>query len=233
MHARTHQHTVNHNHTIFWHCLAPTPKNTTHKHAHTLTNGSVVLDPTVSVLAKVTVNFPSLPTPLQCLSPVSTALPLATFKDIVPMICSNTVSEPHDYSALVHWCGCMWTGQHKRQQERAYILQVTVLEFGSVRKLRSVRERHCKMCLTSTLHALAFPKMLRIPALDNTTSLCAQIHPLCSSLRVCCVSWTEVGNVRERFGIPGLNFFAWEISFWGQKQLCFDQKSHTLRFSIV
>jgi len=34
------------------------------------------------------------------------------------------------------------------------------------------------MCLTSSLHAHAFPKMLRVPALDHTASLCARIHPL-------------------------------------------------------
>ena len=109
-----------------------------------------------------TVKFFPLPTPLQCLSPVSTVCPWPLSKTvIVPVTCSNTVSEPHDCSGLVHGCGYVYTRQRERQQERAYTLQVTALEFRSVRKFRSVRERRCKMCLMSSLHAHASDPSLR------------------------------------------------------------------------
>jgi len=74
------------------------------------------------------------------------------------------------------------TRQRKRQQELAHTLQVTSLEFNSFRELRSVcLERHCKMCLTSSLHAHAFPKMLQIPALDHTTNCLSSNIILCKS----------------------------------------------------
>jgi len=116
-------------------------------------------------------------------TPVSTALPLTPFEGIVPVICSNTITELHDSSGLVHWCVHATTQAALRQQERAYTLQVTALEFRSVLKLQGVRERHCKMC-PSRLHAHAFPLMLQIPALNHTTSFYARIHLLCSFLRL-------------------------------------------------
>jgi len=70
----------------------------------------------------------------------------------LPVIFSNPASEPHDFSGLVHRCCCVCTPQRKRQQERAHTLQVTALEFSSVRKrtvwtvrkLIAYLERHCK-----------------------------------------------------------------------------------------
>jgi len=96
-------------------------------------------------------------------------------------------------------------------------LQVTALKFSSVRKLRTfgtVRklsacpERHCNMCLTSSLHAHAFPKMLLIPALDHSKPL-RQIRLLRFSSVCACVAWFEVRNVRRRMvWIPQLQNFA-------------------------
>ena len=56
------------------------------------------------------------------------------------------------------------------------------------------------LCYNSWLHSFlrhahAFPKMLRILAHHHTTSLCDRMYPLCSSLRVCCVSWMGMFKV--------------------------------------
>ena len=92
---------------------------------------------------------------------------------------------------------------------------------------------HCKMSLTNSLYTREFPKILRIPALDHTTSLCAGIHPLCApSLRVRCVSWGEVGmfvnfawKVRDlyRLGMLWLNFFATNFLYWSKTSFCCTQ----------
>ena len=51
-------------------------------HTHTLPNGSVVLDATLSASVKVAVKTPPLITPLQSVSPVSRAFSLVAFEDI-------------------------------------------------------------------------------------------------------------------------------------------------------
>jgi len=103
-----------------------------------------------------------------------------------------------------------WTCTH-------WALQVTALEFSSVRmprtfwtvrKLSACRERHCKMCLTGSLHAHAFPKMLRIPAL-NHSNLCGGFFSSVPPSVCACVSWFDVGNVRgTTVWIPRLKNFA-------------------------
>jgi len=55
-------------------------ENMAHTRAHTLSSESIVLDPTLSVFAKVAVKTPPLTTRLQCVSPVS-SLPLVPFED--------------------------------------------------------------------------------------------------------------------------------------------------------
>ena len=84
---------------------------------------------------------------------------------------------------------------------------------------RVCRQRHCKMCLTSSLYAHAFPKMLRTPALDHTTSLWAGFHrSVALSVHVWCGSWIKVGMFVDikRFGIPlfwlvGLIWYGWLV----------------------
>jgi len=148
--------------------------------------------------------------------------------------CANPASEPHDSSGLVHWCFCVCMPQRKRQQKRAHTLQVAALEFSSVRKLRTFwtvrklstcRERHCKICLTGSLHAHGNPKMLRIPALDHSKPL-QRIPLLRFSLCVClCLlirgwkcSWTTVW-------IPRLQNFPRSFLFWSQKNIYFWRKN--------
>jgi len=147
----------------------------------------------------------------------------------LPVICSHPASEPHDCSGVVHWCCCVCTPQRKRQQERAHTLQVTALEFSSVRKLRpfwtvrklsACRERHCKMCLTGSLHTHVFPKMLRISALDHKqTSAADSSAPFLLSvclfllIRGWKCSWTDGLNstvakfCRDVFGFGAKNRF--------------------------
>jgi len=101
----------------------------------------------------------------------------------------------------------VYTPQRKRQQERAHTLRVTALEFSAVLKLKSAcRERHCKTCLTGSLHAHAFPKMLRIPALDHSKPL-RRIHPLlflppCVLLCFINLMVRKIGN--EASSCPGI-----------------------------
>jgi len=142
----------------------------------------------------------------------------------VPVICLNTVSEPHDCSGLVHWCGCVYTRQRKLQQE--HTLQVAAFEFKSVHKLSGVRERPCKMCLASSLHAHAFPKMLRIPALDHTTGLCARIHPLLPCVLVSCLldRKSKSRSVKTVWDST-VDFFAGKLLVLGQNPIFFHQKS--------
>jgi len=127
-HTHTHTHTFHALNThIHTQCLAQTKHRDTHQ--HTLSRGSVVFNPTVPEFVKVTVNCSPLPTPLQCPSPLSTALlPFAPCEDIQSVICSKPVSEPHYFSRLVHWCGFVCTHQRKRKQERAaHTLHIALL----------------------------------------------------------------------------------------------------------
>ena len=66
-----------------------------HTRAHTLSNGSVVLDPNLSVFAKVAVQTAPLTSRLQCVSPVSRALPLVPFEDT-----ACDIFEPHVTGSL-------------------------------------------------------------------------------------------------------------------------------------
>jgi len=54
--------------------------------------------------------------------------------------------------------------------------------FGKVFVQMQFPKPLCKMCLTSSLHAHAFPKMIRIPVLDHTRSLWVRVHLVCCSL---------------------------------------------------
>ena len=71
--------------------------------------------------------------------------------------------------------------------------------------------------LYDQLACTAFEKMLRIPGFYHTTSLCARIHLLCSSLCVCCVSWIENGSVGTVWNST-VEFFCLEIFGFGAKK---------------
>jgi len=154
------------------------------------------------------------------------------------MICLNPASEPHDCSGLVHWCCCVCTPQRRRQ----HTLQVTALEFSSVHKLRTFwnvrklsacRERHCKMCLTVSLHARAFPKMLQIPTLNHSKPL-RRIRMLRFSLRVClCLLIRGWKCLWTTLWIPRLQNLPRIFWFWDQNSFFWNKKSYTLWFSIV
>jgi len=71
------------------------------------------------------------------------------------------------------------------------------------------------------------------PSIIHQASALGFIHCVPPSQRVRCITWIEVRNVRERFGIPRLTFFCLEIFVLVQKLFFFHKKSHTLRFCIV
>ena len=129
--------------------------------------------------------------------------------------CARTPCQnPHDCSGLVLWCGCVCRNMHTPCNLQRWS-SAQAASSGSV-----CRERHCKMCLICSLYAHAFPKMLRIPALDHTTSLWGGVHrSFAPSLRVWCVSW--VFEVRrfvnfKRVFIPRLKKFAENFWFWSK-----------------
>ena len=161
-------------------------------------NGSVVLDTTLSASVKVAAKQ----LPWQHYSgpvcvPRVQGFSLGRFR----RHCLWYVRTPRQNHILVpwHWCCCVCTPQRKRQQKRTHTLQVTALEFSSVRKLRTFwivcklsacRERHGTMCLTGSLHAHTFPKMLRIPAPASSMAiLCGRF--ICSVSPSVCARPTQ------------------------------------------
>jgi len=80
----------------------------------------------------------------------------------------------------------------------------------------------------SSLHAHAFPKMLRIPAIDHTVakSLCALIHSFCSPL---CAGLLSLGSrMQELFSWNGLelhiDFCAGKFFVLGPRHVFFSPK---------
>ena len=160
----------------------------THTHTHTCPTGSLVLLPTVSVSLKVTSNFCPFSTQLQCPSPFSRIrLPLP-FEDISLWY---AVSEPDDCTGVVHWWHVhAWT--HAAAGTYTHLARYGVPSVQSARwamctrsllrggRYNALRICNCKMRLTSSLCARAFPTMLQIPALDRTTSICVWFHSLYS-----------------------------------------------------
>ena len=88
-------------------------------------------------------------------------------------------TEPDDCTGVVHW----WQ-VHAAAGTYTHLARYGVRSVQSVRwamctrsllrggRYNALRICNCKMCLTSSLCARAFPTMLQIPALDHTTSIC-------------------------------------------------------------
>jgi len=145
MHACTHtpMHTHTHTHTHTWPAHYHTQQHkffTVYKqqkiwHTHTLTNG-VVLDLTLSASVKVAVKTSPSTIPLQCVSPVSRAFSLVAFEDI-----TCDIIEPRVRTTwLFRISTLVLLRVHASTQAAAGTcthLQVTALEFCSVRKLRT------------------------------------------------------------------------------------------------
>ena len=222
-HAHTHMLCLQHTHT-HTHCLAQTKHRDTHR--HTLPRGSVVFDPTVSVFWKVTVNFSPLPTPLQCPSPLSTALlAFAPFEDIHPVIFSKPISEPHDCSGLVHLCGCVCTraaagmcrthlasysvGVQFSTQAAAHTCQVKALEFSSQRKRQQERAYHPN-------------NHTRVQTQGLSQSSSALLPPLGCWIKL-------LTPIKNGWIFNSCIFFAGNFEFWSQKSIFFEKKAHTLR----
>jgi len=171
-----------------------------------------------------TVKFFPLPTPLQCLSPVSTVCPWPLSKTvIVPVTCSNTVSEPHDCSGLVHWCGCMYTRQRKWQQERAYTLQVAAFQSHQCTSSGVSVSNHAK-CASSAacMHTLLQRCFVSQPSIMQQASALGFIRSVPPS--VCAVSFGSRTVQLERLGIPQLYFFTRKFLVLRQKAVSFPPK---------
>ena len=154
---------------------------------------------------------PLLRTLLQCLSPgpVSRALPFVLACDVLePRVRIHMIVQGWYFGVAA--CARVNASGSRNMHTPCNLQRWSSAQAASSGSV--CRERHCKMCLICSLYAHAFPKMLRIPALDHTTSLWGGVHrSFAPSLRVWCVSW--VFEVRrfvnfKRFFIPRLKKFA-------------------------